>query len=212
MINNIPSYTKSEQIANRITHGFGILFSFAVLIILIKTSIKTGDIWIVFSCGIFSLSLILLYISSTLYHTLTDMKSIMLLRRMDHISIFILIAGTYTPILTITTEGPLSKILFALIWVMAITGLILKILGKMNSRVFSVIYYLTMGWICILPGRQIIENIPDLSLILIVTGGLSYTLGVIFYLWKRLPYNHAIWHLFVLGGSILHFYAIRHLL
>ena len=211
MINNIPSYTKSEQIANRITHGIGILFSLVAFIILILSSTKTDNIWNVISCGIFGLSLILLYTSSTLYHTLTDAKSIMLLRKMDHISIFILIAGTYTPVLTITTGEQLSKTIFIIIWAMAIAGVILKILGKMNSRIISVIYYLIMGWICILPGRQIISNIPELSLILIASGGLSYSVGVIFYLWKHLPYNHAIWHLFVLGGSILHFFAILYL-
>ena len=208
MNENIPKYIRSEQTANRITHGTGILFSLAAFILLITDSIKTSNTWIVLSCGIFGISLILLYTSSTLYHTITNTRSAILLRRMDHISIFILIAGTYTPILTIAVEGTLSKTLFIIIWIMAITGIILKIAGKMNSRIISIIYYLVMGWICILPGRQILENIPELSLTLIASGGLSYTIGVIFYVWKSLPFNHAIWHFFVLGGSFLHFLAI----
>ncbi len=212
MADSIPMYTRSEQVANRLTHGIGILLSISALIIFLIYSLKTGNPWFVVSCVIFGLSLILLYTSSTLYHTLTDEKMIIFLRKMDHASIFILIAGTYTPIMVICLTGPLSKALLIIIWLMAITGVLLKIRGKMQSKFVSVAFYLAMGWLFVIPGPQIIEHIPEMSLILIAAGGLSYTIGVVFYAWKRLPYNHSIWHLFVLGGSILHFIAIWQLL
>jgi len=212
MTKEIPTYTKSEQTANRISHGIGIIFGIVGLIFLVAKALKSGETWNVVSCLVFGLSMILLYTSSTLYHSLKGEKSVIFLRKMDHASIFLLIAGTYTPILVIAIEGTQSIVLLFTIWIMAVVGLTLKIVGKMQSRIFSVIYYLAMGWLCIIPGKQILEYLLDTSLAFIIAGGLSYTVGVAFYVWKRLPYNHAIWHLFVLGGSILHFFAIWFLL
>jgi len=197
-----------EEIANSITHGIGALLSIVALIILIIVAGRLGDIWHLVSFSIYGSTLILLYLSSTLYHSFTSPKLKNLFARFDHISIFLLIAGTYTPILLTSLRGIWGWTLFGIIWTVALVGAIIRSIYLHRFRKLMVAIYLIMGWIFILAGNQIYHKLPSVSLLFLVLGGVAYSVGVIFYMWRKLPYSHGIWHLFVLAGSILHFFAI----
>ncbi len=198
----------SEEIVNSITHGIGIPLSIAALVILVVFAAKRGDAWHVVSFSIFGASLLLCYTSSTLYHSFTRQKLKELFARFDHAAIFVLIAGTYTPILLTTIRGTLGWVMFGIIWGVAITGIIIRSIHVHKYRRLMVAIYLSMGWMFVFVIRPVISNMPQLSLIFLLAGGISYSVGVIFYSWRSLPYGHGIWHLFVLGGSIFHFFAI----
>lgn len=197
-----------EEIANSITHGIGALLSIVALIILIIAAGRSGDIWHLVSFSIYGSTLILLYLSSTLYHSFTSPKLKNLFARFDHISIFLLIAGTYTPILLTSLRGVWGWTLFGIIWTVALVGAIIRSIYLHRFRKLMVAIYLIMGWMFVLAGNQIYQKLPSISLTFLVLGGIAYSVGVIFYMWRKLPYSHGIWHLFVLAGSILHFFAI----
>lgn len=197
-----------EEIANAITHGIGSVLSIAALVVLIIIAGRQGDIWHLVSFSIYGSSLILLYLSSTLYHSFTNQRVKNLFARFDHISIFLLIAGTYTPILLTTMRGIWGFTLFGIIWGLALIGAVIRSIYLHRFRKLMVAVYLLMGWMFVLAGKQIFESLPSQSILFLVLGGISYSVGVIFYLWRKLPYSHGIWHLFVLGGSVLHFFAI----
>jgi hemolysin III len=197
-----------EEIANSITHGIGALLSIVALVVLIIAAGKTGDIWHLVSFSIYGSTLILLYLSSTLYHSFSSPKLKNLFARFDHISIFLLIAGTYTPILLTSLRGAWGWTLFAIIWTVALAGAIIRSIYLHRFRKLMVAIYLIMGWMFVLVGNQIYHKLPSVSLAFLVWGGLAYSVGVVFYMWRKLPYSHGIWHLFVLAGSILHFFAI----
>jgi hemolysin III len=198
----------SEEIVNGITHGIGALLSIVALVILIIVAEKYGDIWHLVSFSIYGITLVLLYLSSTLYHSFSGARIKNLFARFDHISIFLLIAGTYTPILLTSIRGVWGWTLFGIIWFLALTGAIIRSIYLHRFRKLMVAVYLLMGWMFILAGKQIYLSLPPVSLNYLILGGLAYSLGVIFYLWRKLPYSHGIWHLFVLAGSMLHFFAI----
>ncbi len=200
--------TSGEEIINSITHGIGALLSIAALIVLIMVAGKQGDIWHLVSFSIYGCTLILLYLSSTLYHSFSKPKLKNLFARFDHVSIFLLIAGTYTPILLISVRGVWGWTLFAIIWTVAIVGAVIRSIYLHRFRKLMVAIYLIMGWMFVLAGRQIYLNLPTSSLTFLVLGGIAYSVGVVFYMWRNLPYGHGIWHLFVLAGSILHFFSI----
>lgn len=200
--------TRGEEIANSITHGIGAFLSIVALIILIIVAGKHGDYWHLISFSIYGSTLILLYLSSTLYHSFKSPRVKNLFARFDHISIFLLIAGTYTPILLTSMRGILGWTLFGIIWGLAIVGAVIRSIYLYRFRKLMVAVYLGMGWIFVLAGKQIIESLPSTSVVFLVLGGIAYSVGVIFYLWRKLPYSHGIWHLFVLAGSVLHFFAI----
>lgn len=200
--------TLGEEIFNSITHGIGALLSIAALVILVVTATMYGDAWHIVSFTIFGVSLIILYTSSTLYHSFTGTKVKNVFARLDHASIFILIAGTYTPILLTTLRGALGWTLFGIIWGTAITGVVIRSIYLTRFRKLMVAVYLVMGWMFVFALKSVIDHLPALSLWLLFTGGLTYSIGVVFYAWRKLPFGHGIWHLFVLGGSILHFFAI----
>lgn len=197
-----------EEIANSITHGIGALLSIVALVILIIVAGRSGDFWQLVSFLIYGSTLILLYLSSTLYHSFTNPKVKNLFARFDHVSIFLLIAGTYTPILLISLRGIWGWTLFGIIWTAAIVGAIIRSIYVYRFRKLMVAIYLIMGWMFVLAGKQIYLSLPSISLTFLILGGLAYSAGVIFYMWRKLPYSHGIWHLFVLAGSILHFFAI----
>ena len=197
-----------EEIINSITHGIGALLSIVALIILIIVAGRHGDIWHLVSFSIYGSTLILLYLSSTLYHSFSNPKIKNLFARFDHISIFLLIAGTYTPILLTSIRGVWGWTLFGIIWGMALTGAIIRSIYLHKFRKLMVAIYLVMGWMAVVAGKQIYLSLPSISLTFLVLGGVAYSIGVIFYMWRSLPYGHGIWHLFVLAGSILHFFAI----
>lgn len=205
---NRRELSTTEEIVNSITHGIGALLSIIALVILIIVAGQHGDIWHLVSFSIYGSTLILLYLSSTLYHSFTNPKIKNLFARFDHISIFLLIAGTYTPILLTTLRGPWGWTLFAIIWAMAVAGAVIRSIYLHRFRKLMVAIYLVMGWMAIVAAKQIYELMPGISIWFLVLGGLAYSIGVIFYNWRKLPYSHGIWHLFVLAGSILHFFAI----
>jgi len=200
--------SNAEEIINSITHGIGALLSVVAMVILIMVASQHGDIWHLVSFSIYGSSLILLYLSSTLYHSFTNPKIKSLFARFDHISIFILIAGTYTPILLTSIRGVWGWSLFGIIWAMAIIGAVIRSIYLHRFRKLMVAVYLVMGWMAVVAGKQIYQSLPATSLIFLVLGGVAYSIGVVFYMWRSLPYAHGIWHLFVLAGSILHFFAI----
>jgi hemolysin III len=200
--------TTGEEIINSITHGIGALLSIVALVILIIVAGKYGDFWHLLSFSIYGCTLILLYLSSTLYHSFSNPRLKNLFARFDHISIFLLIAGTYTPILLTSIRGIWGWTFFITIWSIALLGAIIRSIYLHRFRKLMVVIYLLMGWMAILVGKQIYLNLPSISLTFLVLGGVAYSVGVIFYMWRKLPYSHAIWHLFVLAGSVLHFFAI----
>ncbi|NLO03433.1 MAG: hemolysin III family protein [Bacteroidales bacterium] len=211
MSNNCKRYrtlTLGEEIFNGITHGIGVLLSIAGLVILVYFAAIKGDTWHIVSYSIFGSSLVLLYLSSTLYHSITNIKIKNLFARFDHSAIFLLIAGTYTPFVLTTIRGPLGWTLFGIVWGLAATGIVIRSVYLTRFRKLMVGLYLAMGWMFIIAIVPLLRNLPIISTVFLFAGGLSYSLGVIFYLWRDLKYAHGIWHLFVLAGSITHFFSV----
>jgi len=198
--------THKEEVASALTHGIATLLSIWALVAMI--SVSNGDPIRVVSSSVFGLCLILLYGSSTLYHIATKPKTKSIFQILDHVCIYLLIAGSYTPLTLVGLGGVWGWSILSIVWACAIAGVFLKTLGtKKKDSKLSTILYLVMGWIIIVAIKQLIDNIPPEGIAWIVAGGVTYSLGVIFYAWEKLPYNHAIWHLFVLGGSACHVIA-----
>lgn len=204
--------SSGEELFNSLTHGLGALFSVAALIVLVITAQKYGDARHLVSFSVYGVSLVLLYLSSTLYHSFSSPKLKNLFGRFDHVSIFLLIAGTYTPILMTTIRGALGWSMLVIIWTMAVAGAIIRSVYVNRFRKQMVVIYLVMGWLFVMGGKQMFESLSSESIWFLILGGLAYSIGVIFYLWRKLPYGHGIWHLFVLAGSALHFFAIYYTL
>ncbi len=205
---NRSTQTLGEEIANSITHGIGALLGIAALVLLVVFAGRYGDAWRIVSCSIYGSTLIFLYTVSTLYHSFTGDRIKRIFRILDHSSIFLLIAGTYTPIVLVSLRGPWGWSLFGIIWTMTIGGIIAKVTLTGKFKFLSTLLYIAMGWIVVIAIKPLLYAAPAGLIIWLIIGGLSYTLGTIFYVWKGMPYNHAIWHLFVLGGSISHFFGI----
>lgn len=203
-----PVYNLAEEIANGVTHGLGAILSVVGFILLVFLAAIYGDTWRVVSFSIYGSSLILLYLASTFYHSIQNSKAKRILRKIDHASIYILIAGTYTPFMLVSMRSPLGWMVLIAVWGMALAGIIWKIFFLGRLEVITTILYLLMGWMGGIIFIRDIGNIPPLGVGMLVAGGVTYTLGVIFYAWEKLPYNHTIWHLFVLGGSICHYFAV----
>lgn len=208
LLSNPKRYSLAEEIANSITHGLGVLLSIVGLVVLVYLAATRGDVWHIVSSSIFGATLILLYLSSTLYHSITAPRAKEVLRLLDHVAIYLLIAGTYTPFLLVNLRGPWGWSVFSLVWGIALTGIILKISPLGQKRGLSLTLYLVLGWIILIAIKPLLIFLDPAGIRLLVAGGLAYTGGVIFYGWKSLPYNHAIWHLFVLAGSCFHFFAV----
>jgi len=202
------TYTIGEEIANSITHGLGALLSVAGLVILIILAAWKGDAWKMVSFIIYGLSLTVLYLSSTFYHSFRSPRLKKIFRFFDHSAIYLLIAGTYTPFLLIILRNTLGWTLFAILWGLALGGIIFKLFFIHKFRILSTIVYLLMGWLGVVAFKQLLIALPTTAIWLISAGGLSYTVGVIFYAWKKIPYGHAVWHLFVMAGSLLHYFAV----
>ena len=201
-------YTPREELANSLTHGFGVLVSGAGLVLLVLRSAQHGDVWHVVSTAIFGTTLVLLYTASTLYHSLRGARLKELLQKFDHAAIFLLIAGSYTPFVLVTLRGPWGWSLFGVVWGLAVAGVTLKFWLAGRFRLASTIIYLAMGWLVMVAIKPLVAALPAGGLQLLIAGGLCYTGGAAFYLWKRLPYHHAIWHVFVLAGSACHWAAV----
>jgi len=200
-------YSASEEIASSIIHGIGIVLSIAGLAVLAASAAPAGDARHIASVGVYGSTLILLYTASTLYHGVPIERAKPLLRQLDHAAIFLLIAGTYTPFTLITLEGPWGWSLFAIVWTIALAG-VWMIVKRIEKRGVTIALYVGLGWIGLVAIGPLVRNLPAGGLWLLFGGGVCYTLGVPFYLAKRVPFAHALWHLFVLGGSVLQFFAV----
>lgn len=201
-------YGVGEEIANTITHALGILLAIAGLAVLIAFASLYGNVWHIVSCSIYGATQILLYTTSTLYHGIPGPRAKSVLRIFDHSAIFLLIAGTYTPFTLVNLRGPWGWTLFGVIWGMAIIGIAMQGLLIRQKAFVSTLPYIAMGWTVVVGFKPLLDNVAAGGLALLVAGGLAYTLGCLFYVWRKLPYHHAVWHLFVLAGSVLHFFAI----
>ncbi|TVY11218.1 PAQR family membrane homeostasis protein TrhA [Paenibacillus cremeus] len=197
-----------EERANAISHGIGALLSVAAFVFLLKHSLKDGGIWHIVSFSIFGLSLILLYACSTLLHSAREERWIDLFELMDHAAIFILIAGTYTPFLLVTLRGPFGWSMLGIVWGLALVGVIYKLFYVKSHQLMSTLFYILMGWLILVALGPLKQQLPAPGMFWLLLGGVLYTFGTIFYLWRRIPYSHAIWHTFVLCGSVCHFTAV----
>jgi hemolysin III len=201
-------YTFGEEVANSVIHGVGWLLSIGGTATLVTFAAITGGALRVASCAVFGATLVLLYAASTLYHALPSERAKHVFRVLDHSSIFLLIAGTYTPLALVAVGGPWGWSLFSAIWALAAIGVLLNTIAHGRWRWLSITLYVTMGWLVVIAIRPLVAAVDTGALVLIVAGGLAYTLGLAFYGWRRLPYGHAVWHLFVLAGSVLHYLAV----
>lgn len=198
-------YEQGQEITNCISHGIGAILSIFGLIILLYISIQKEDIWRIVSFAIYGTTLVFLYTSSTIYHIVTDNRKKHIFRVLDHIAIFLLIAGSYTPLTLVLLRGTLGWIIFGAIWLIALLGISMKIFFFSKTKALSLVLYIIMGWLIVAASKPIISILPTGILNLLIAGGLCYSLGIIFYITPKIPYNHTIWHIFVLAGSLTHF-------
>lgn len=201
-------YTGGEEVANALTHGAGIALSIAALTAMVVESSLHGDATRIVSVSVFGASMVLMYVFSTLYHSVQRPSVKRVFRVFDHLCIYLLIAGTYTPFTLVSIRGGWGWSLFGIIWGLALSGVIFKVFFIGKLRILSVAAYVAMGWLGIIALPPIIATLSSPALFWVSAGGILYTFGVIFYAWRRLPYNHAIWHLFVLAGTTCHFLSI----
>ncbi|MEH2920455.1 hemolysin III family protein [Samsonia erythrinae] len=205
----MPDYSLAEEIANSISHGIGVIFGIiGLVLLLVQATNNDADSIAITSYSLYGGSIILLFLASTLYHAIPSPRIKPWLKKFDHCAIYLLIAGTYTPFLLVGLNSPLAHGLMIVIWSMALLGVIFKLAFAHRFEALSLITYLVMGWLSLVVIYQMVMRLSAASVTLLAVGGVVYTLGVIFYACKRIPYNHAIWHGFVLGGSVCHFLAI----
>ncbi|HEX8503185.1 MAG TPA: hemolysin III family protein [Pyrinomonadaceae bacterium] len=198
----------AEEVANCVTHGLGLALSLAGFVALVLFAWPGGDAWLVASCAVYGASLVALYAASTLYHGARSPRAKSLLQALDHCGIYVLIAGTYTPFTLVTMRGAWGWTLFGLVWGLSLAGIAFRVLYGSRFRAVAVGSYVLLGWLCVIAVKPILETVPLGALAWIAAGGFAYTTGVFFFAAKRIPHNHAIWHLFVLGGSVCHYVAV----
>jgi hemolysin III len=201
-------YSSREELANTITHGAGALASLIAGVVLIVLAGLSGDVWRIISVAVFSLALVLLYSASTIYHGTPQGRTKDRLKILDHCAIFVLIAGTYTPFTLISLRGAWGWSLFGLVWGLALAGVILKLVFATRYRLLSTLLYIAMGWIVLVAIVPLVQAVSAAVLTWLVVGGVAYTAGTLFYHQRRIPYAHAIWHLFVIAGSASHVVAV----
>ena len=204
----VSSKQLREELANSITHGIGFVLSVAGLVVLVVSASMRGDPYMVVSFSVYGVSLVVLYLASTFYHSFHAPRLKHFLRIIDHCAIYLLIAGTYTPFTLLNLRGPVGWTLFGTIWGLAFIGIVLKWWHVDRYPVVTPLIYVAMGWIGAIAIKPSIELIPPVGLGLLAAGGVTYTVGVLFYAIEKIPYNHAIWHMFVLSASAMHFFAI----
>lgn len=201
-------YSIKEEKANAFTHGIGVVLSIAALVLLIIQACAQGNAWHIVSFSIFGTALVILYTCSTLLHSVTHTKIKDVFEVLDHSAIYVLIAGSYTPYLLVTLRGALGWTFFGVIWGLALIGIVLKLFYVKRFILVSTLCYIVMGWLIVIAFKPLYVHLPFGGIVWLVVGGLLYTLGSIFYVWRRIPYHHAIWHLFVLAGSACHFISV----
>ncbi|HIF06526.1 MAG TPA: hemolysin III family protein [Gemmatimonadetes bacterium] len=202
------SRSRGEELANSLSHGVGFLCAVAATPILVVGAVERGGAADIVGSSVFGATMMLLYLTSALYHAARDSRLKARLRRVDHAAIYLLIAGTYTPFTLGVLGGPWGWTLFGIVWGAAAVGVAIKLMVGISRPRLSTFLYLIMGWTVVIAIRPLVLNVPPEGLQWLVAGGLLYSGGVVFYVWRRLPYNHFIWHLFVLGGSTCHFFSV----
>lgn len=207
-MSNTHVYTRREEVANAITHGIGTALSVAALTLLVVFSAWKGTAWHVVSFTIYGVTMLLLYTASTLVHSFPEGKAKDLFETFDHACIYLFIAGTYTPILLTVLRGPLGWSLFGIVWGLAACGVLFKAFFTKQFLVMSTLFYVAMGWLIVFAWKPLMMQLEPGGAWLLIGGGLLYTVGAVFYVWRGFPYHHAVWHLFVIAGSACHFFAI----
>ena len=204
----IKYYSPIEEQINIISHTFGFILSIVALVFLVIRSSLHGDVWHIVSFSIFGTCLIILYAASTCYHSAKKLELRNRLKIIDHASIYILIAGTYTPFTLVTLKGTIGWVIFGTTWGIALTGIILKLFFTGKYNLISTLMYVLMGWIIVFAIKPLINNLPFEGFLWVLAGGISYTIGAIIYSIKKIKFNHAIFHMFVLVGSFCHFISV----
>ncbi len=207
-LSGLDSHPRREEVVSSVIHGIGAALAVAALALLVTFAALIGDPWRIVSFSIYGATLVILYTSSTLFHGFRTPARKQLLRIFDHAAIYLLIAGSYTPFLLVSIRGPLGWTLFGVTWGFAVLGVVQAALFLDRLKLLSLIAYLGMGWLIVAALKPLAAALPLGGMIWLALGGVLYTLGVVFYVIRRIPYNHAIWHLFVLAGSISHFFAM----
>ncbi len=205
-------YTLGEEIAHSVTHGLGAALSVVALVVLLILAITRGTGWHIFSFAVYGVSMVALFLASTLYHSVQRPSLRPILRKVDHGCIYLLIAGTYTPFVLISMRSSLGLTILTIIWAMAVFGIVYKIFFIDRFVVLTTLAYVVMGWMSMFAWREMVANIPPVGLTFLMIGGGLYTIGVIFYALTRIRYTHAVWHLFILAASACHFVAVLTLL
>lgn len=208
MLFSLPIQTREEELANSLTHGFGFVLSTVGLGLLLTLAVLYGDARHIVSSAVYGSSLVFLYGASTLYHSIRRPRLKFIFRILDHVGILTLIAGTYTPFALVLLRDGIGWTVLSGIWGIALIGILFKIFSSYRFRSISILLYVGMGWAGVFVIDHLMKALPLSGILWIVAGGLCYTIGLIFFAWERLPYSHAIWHVFVLAGSICHYLAI----
>ncbi|UFU00870.1 hemolysin III family protein [Radiobacillus kanasensis] len=202
------TFTKKEEIAHAITHGIGAVLSIVALILLIIYASLEGSAWQIVSATVFGSTMLIMYLSSTIVHSLPDGKWKNIFQIFDHSSIYLFIAGTYTPFLLGPLRGEIGWTLFGIVWGIAVIGVVFKVFFVNKFLVLSTVFYILMGWMITLVWGPLTEQLPSEGITYLVLGGMFYTVGAVFYVWRKFHFHHAVWHLFVLAGSMFHFLAV----
>jgi len=197
-------FSRGEEIAHAITHGLGTLLSIASLVVLIVLAVQRGSAQMVVSMSIFGATMVALYAASTFYHALTPPRAKSIFELLDHGAIYLLIAGTYTPFCLNVLGGGWGWSLFGIGWGLAAIGIVYEVVFRRPWKKLSLVFYLALGWLVAIAVKPLLESLPGPALWLLLLGGISYSAGAVFYAWRAFPYHHAVWHVFVLGGSALH--------
>ena len=201
-------FMSKEEIANTVSHGLGLLLAIAAVPVLVLSAMRVGSVRFLIGVSVFSATMVLLYLASTLYHSLTHEAAKYWCRIFDHTAIFLLIAGTYTPFALGVLRGPWGWSLLAAVWTLAIVGITLKVIRRTRHSRISIGLYVLMGWLALVAINPILTLVPVPGILLILAGGIAYTSGLVFFAAHRLKYNHFIWHLFVIAGTACHFFAV----
>ncbi|WP_188205637.1 PAQR family membrane homeostasis protein TrhA [Alkalibacillus aidingensis] len=202
------NYSNKEEAVNALTHGLGAFLSIAGLVILIVFSSLNGNPWQVVSVTIYGVTMLMMYLSSTLVHSLPKGRAKEWFLFIDHSAIYLFIAGTYTPILLVLLRGPVGWTMFGVIWGVAILGIIFKVFFVNRFMIVSTLIYIFLGWFIVFVWKPLSAEMDLMGLIYLIIGGILYSVGSIFYMWRGFPYHHAVWHMFVVAGSAFHFFAI----
>lgn len=208
MSSSQPEYTLAEELVHAISHGAGVILSIAGLSWMLYLSIGASDPWRIVASSVYGASLITLFLTSTLYHAWPSSPHKHRFKLLDHCAIYLLIAGTYTPFLLVAMRTDTGWWLFGAIWSLATAGIVTKLWLRHRYPRFSLITYLVMGWLVVIAAPQVASAIGPNGMAWVVAGGISYTVGAAFFMAKTLPFNHAIWHFFVLAGGVCHFLAV----